>query len=296
MRKEETMPSGFEVLRPRTRAEAVELLARPKAAPLTIAPRPDSLWETGVESFIDLGLLDLDYIREEADGWVHVGAGTSLQTIFSDPLLKARTRGLLNRAAWQVAAESIRNLSSLWGAIQARRGSPEFTLALLALDARVHLLGARETHREIRFSEPGNGFVKVGELVIEASFRALPETGCGWALERVARTPRDEAIVAALAVVEAADGVAHHVRLALGGANPLPGRLPAAEKLLEGQAWSAEGIEKAACTAAENCAPGGDFRGSPEYRRAMAQVVIHRALQKAGEQAGLPVADECGGR
>jgi CO/xanthine dehydrogenase FAD-binding subunit len=290
------MSSGFEVMRPGTRAEAVALLARPKTAPLTVRPRPESLWGTGIETFVDLSLLELDYVREEADGCLHVGAGASLQTLFDDPLVKSHTRGLLNRAAWQVAPESIRNLASLWGAIQARGGPPEFIMALLALEAQVQLLGAGEKRREIKFLGPGNAFLTAGELMLEASFSPLPEAGCGWALERVARTPRDEAIVAALAVVELADGVARRVCLVLGGAFPLPGRVELAEKLLEGRSLSDKRIERAVRVASGTCAPVGDFRGSPEYRCAMAQVVCRRALQKAWARAAQPVAGEDGGR
>ncbi len=284
------MPQGFEYYRPKTRKEAIELLARPNfnAAPLIVHPRPDAPGELGVDAFVDLSLLGLDYIRESEGGSLHVGAATSLQTILNDPLLKTRTKGLINRAAWQVAPERIRNLSSLWGAIQARRGPPEFLLALLVLEAELQLQGAAGTQRTLcfpAFYEMGNNSLQKGELVIEASFARLPEAGCGWALERVARTPRDEAIVAALAIVEVEGGVAGRIRLALAGANPLPGRVETIEKLLPGRPLDIEAISRAARAVAEECTPAGDFRGSADYRRTMAEVVTRRAVHGAWVQA-----------
>ena len=278
------MPNGFEVVKPRTRAEALELLAGPQAAPLVTAPRPDPLWGTPVHTFVDLGALDLDYIRAEADGCLHVGAATSLQRLVDDIPLAAGTNGLLERAALQAAPEILRNLACLWGALRAHDGSPELLLALLALEAQVVMLEAKKKPRNLGLPEylasrTGNK----NALLIEVRFAPLPAVG--WALERVARTPRDEAIVAAAAVVEAKDGHVDRVRLALAGANPQPVRLETVEQNLAGKAPDEKNLQAAAEAAASQARPVSDFRGSAEYRRAMVPVVVRRALQDAWKRA-----------
>jgi CO/xanthine dehydrogenase FAD-binding subunit len=276
------MTNGFEVRRPRTRAEALELLARPNAAAWVVAPRPDLLWGTEVATWVDLSLLGLDSIQEQADGRFCLGAATSLQQIATDPLLAKRTHGMLARVACQVAPESIRNLATVWGALQARQGSPEFLLALLVLEAEMHLLAGGEVPRAIRLSDYLVSETNTqGDLLLDVTCRSFPEAGCVWALERVARTPRDEAIVAALVYLEVIEGIVRGIRLALAGAAPRPVRVEAAEQLLADQVLGAEAIEQAARVAAEHSAPVGDFRGSVEYRRAMVSVVIRRALQNA---------------
>ena len=77
----------------------------------------------------------------------------------------------------------------------------------------------------------------------------------------------------------------HHVRLALGGVAPHPVRLPEVEALLADQPLTSELIAAAAARAAESVHPTGDFRGSAEYRKAMAGVLAERALQQAWERA-----------
>lgn len=283
------MPQTFEYYRPRTRAEAIVLLARRNfhASPLIVHPKPTALRQMGIDAFVDLSLLGLDYIQEAQDDSVHIGALATLQEMVESPALKDGAHLLLNRAARLVAGPGICNLSGLWGAIQARSGPPEVILALLALGAKVVLLGAGEKQRTISFPEfyeMGKNSLRKGELVLEACLPPL-KPGCGWALERVARTPRDEAIVAAAAVVEAEGGKAGRVILALAGANPLPRRLPSVEDMLMGKVFTAKTLQEAAETVRQQADPVGDFRGSPEYRRSMAGLVARRVLEKAWERA-----------
>ncbi len=282
------MTQPFEYYRPRARREALELLARPDlhAAPLIIHPKPTAPRQSGIDAFVDLSLLGLEFIQEAQDGSVHIGALTTLQDMVESPVLNAGPRLVLGKAATLVAGPGIRNLSGLWGAIQTHSGPPEVILALLALEAQVVLLEAGETQRTLAFPEfyeMGKNSLHKGELALEA---ILPpaKTG-GWALERIARTPRDEAIVAAAAVVEAEDGKAGRVILALAGANPLPLRLPAVEKKLTGKAFDAKNLQSAIETVMAQADPVGDFRGSADYRRAMAGLIVRRALEKAWKRA-----------
>ncbi len=283
------MPQPFEYYRPKTRLEALELLARSDlhTAPLIVHPRPAAPRQMGIDAFVDLSLLGLDYIRTDSDGTVHIGALATLQEMVESPSLKDGTRLLLSQAAGLAAGPGIRSLSGLWGAIQARSGPPEIVLALLALEAQMVLLEAGEKQRTLPFTEfheAGGNSVRKGEMVLEACLPPL-KTGCGWALERVARTPRDEAIVAAAAVVEVERDKTRQVILALAGAHPLAKRLPALEKMLSGKAFGAKNLQAAAEAVMEQAGPIGDFRGSPDYRRSMAGLVSRRALAKAWERA-----------
>jgi CO/xanthine dehydrogenase FAD-binding subunit len=284
------MSSRFEYFRPKTRTEAIELLActDSKFVPLLTHPRPDALGSINADAFVDLGSLDLDYISLDEGNIIHIGSTTSLESILSNSCLQIQTKGLINKASSLVAPQSIRNLSTLWGAIQTHSGPPEFVLALLGLDAEIHLQNADHMQYSIDFPkyfETKCNSIKESELVLEARFASLPDIGCGWALERVTRTPMDEAIVAALAILEINHGHTHRLRLALAGANQKPSRIEPVERMLQGQLLTPEIISRAARTATDGCSPKGDFRGSAEYRQAMAEVVIRRAVQKAWDQA-----------
>jgi aerobic carbon-monoxide dehydrogenase medium subunit len=282
------MPQPFEYYKPKTRLEAIELLTRPDlhAAPLIVHPKPTAPRQAGAEALIDLSLLGLDYIRTDSANSVHIGALATLQEMVDDPTLNAGTRLLLSQAARLAAGPGIRNLSGLWGAIQARSGPPEVLLALLALDAQIVLLGAGEKRRTLTFPEfyaRNTDLLRKGELLLEAVLP--PAKSGGWGLERVARTPRDEAIVAAAAIVEVKDDIASRVTLALAGANPQPMRLAMVENQLKGETFNTQILRGVADAVMAQANPLGDFRGSSEYRRSMTGLVAHRALEKAWKQA-----------
>ena len=283
------MSHSFEYIRPRSRSEAIEILARPgsRAAPLIIHPKPAAPRQMGVAALLDLSLLELDYLQEAQDGTFHIGALATLQEMMESPELNTGCRSILGQAAGLAAGPGIRNLSGLWGTIQAQNGPPEIFLALLVLEARIILLGKGEVQRTIDFLEFCNKSGTLphkGELVLEAS---IPPKGfnLGWALERVSRTPRDEAIVAAAAIIEALDGNMQRVTLALADANPFPRRLLSVEAELTGKPFTTSLMEAVANTVQAQAEPVGDFRGSPEYRCAMAGLVTRRALERAWERA-----------
>ncbi|MEN4042763.1 MAG: FAD binding domain-containing protein [Anaerolineaceae bacterium] len=279
----------FDYFRPKTRREALELLARQdyQALPLIVHPKPNDPRRMGADAFVDLSLLGMDYIKTAPDGAVHIGALATLQEMVDSPVLHTGALPLLSKAAELVAGPGIRNLSGLWGVIQALGGPPEVVLALLALDAQIVLLELSETQRKVSIEEfigKGADAIHRGEIVLEACLPHLGED-CGWALERVARTPRDEAIVASVAIVEVENSKAALVRLALAGANSLPQRLPEVERKLTGQAFGINTLQAACEAVVEQAVPVEDFRGSAEYRRAMAGVVTRRALAQAWERA-----------
>jgi carbon-monoxide dehydrogenase medium subunit len=123
-----------------------------------------------------------------------------------------------------------------------------------------------------------------GALIIQIALPLLIGP-LGAAYAAVARTPRDRPIVCAVARMELAKGIAANVRLALGGVASVPVRANGAEQLLERKSLASDRIAAAAEKAAAETAPMGDFRGSAEYRREMAQVLSRRALSAAAERA-----------
>ena len=120
-----------------------------------------------------------------------------------------------------------------------------------------------------------------GEVILEVSFPDLSmATG---ALTRVSRTPRDKAIVAVAAVLMLENGVCSRVGVSLAGSNPNSVRLGQVEALLNGKALSADLLDQAASMASAQAAPPADYRGSAEYRTAMAAVLTRRALSMAAK-------------
>ncbi|HAJ35148.1 MAG TPA: hypothetical protein DCL15_05595, partial [Chloroflexi bacterium] len=91
------------------------------------------------------------------------------------------------------------------------------------------------------------------------------------ALARVARTPLDQAIVAAVSVV-----AGQTARVAVAGASPLPFVV---ETTVDGA--PAVVTDRLAAMVTSQTAPVGDYRGSADYRRQMADVLARRAVAAA---------------
>ena len=208
-------------------------------------------------------------------GW-SIEADATLQAVLDrtdiPPLLR---RALTGTLSWQ-----IRNETSVGRALRATRTAPQWLAALLALGATVTIDG-----------EGGPTQISLQALLQretkgKVSSLHVPSGGPGqrWGEARVARTPADAPIVAAVAVVELADNTVHQARVALTGAWPEAARLAEAPARLAGAVLDESAIEAVAAAVEQEVAPRGDFLGSQEYRRAMAGVLTRRALEACRRQ------------
>ena len=282
-----TQPSEY--YRPEDWPSALAALNAPgrSASPLIIPPRVPAEPYAGVEVVVDLSRLDLATIRQ-TDSGIELGALVPLQDLVDAPWRHDAAAGVLSEAAHLAAHPGLRHLATMGGVLSARSGPPEVLLALLALDASVMLMGAGQASRAMPLADflalPG---VPAGEVVAGVKF-AQPPAHAAAGLARVARTPRDEAIVAAVAMLVVENGVCQRARLCLAGSGVAPQRAPAAEARLAGQPLSAERLEAAAAVAGDSLAFASDLRGSVAYRQAMAPVVARRSLTTAWKNAATP--------
>jgi CO/xanthine dehydrogenase FAD-binding subunit len=272
--------------RPEDWPSALAALNRPErsASPLVIPPRVPAEPFAGVEAVVDLSRLDLGSIRQTEQA-VELGVLVPLQDLVDWPWQPDAALGILAEAAHLAAHPGLRHLATVGGVLSARSGPPEVLLALLALKAVVLLRGAGESLREVPLSDfVGPENMPAEEVVAGVKFARPPAHATG-GLARVARTPRDEAIVAAVAVLVVEGGVCRRARLSLAGAGVAPRRATAAEALLEGQTVSAESIAQAAEAAQAGLGFASDLRASGAYRQAMAAVVARRCLTSAWQRA-----------
>jgi CO/xanthine dehydrogenase FAD-binding subunit len=244
-------------------ASAAGLLQRLdiQTVPIASGPRNSAAPYAGAGAVVDLGMLRLDRIWQDA-GAVQIGGQTTLQALIEAPLLQGLAGGILPQAAQLAAHLGLRHLATVGGLLQDLNSPPEVRLALLALAADVVTQGAT---REV--TPLCDYYPKRNDLLLEISFKQLP-AGSSGALARVARTTLDLAIVAAVAV--AGPGFA---RVALAGASPQP-----IVKAATGAPVNARALAQSVATDVD---PSGDYRGSADYRRAMAGVLALRALNAA---------------
>ena len=207
------------------------------------------------------------------DVW-SVDADAPLQSVLdrpdAPPLLRQALTGVLS---WQT-----RNETPVRRTLTSPRLAPQWAAALLALGATVTVEGEdgpMEVPVESVLQRQAKGVVSALHVEL-GSVR--------WGEARVARTPADESIVSAIAVVGMDNDVVRQARVALAGAWPEPARLAKAPARLVGGPLDAERIQAVADGVAEEVDPRGDFLGSEEYRRAMAGVTTRRALEECLRQ------------
>jgi len=235
--------------RPTSLTEALQLLARPGITTAVLAGGTYlNAHAEGVDEVVDLQALGLDNVAL-ADGYLHMGAMTRVQTLVE---LDAAPP-VLRQAAHREGPNTFRHQGTVGGAIVCADPESELLAALLVFEAEVTVqtpAGSRTL--------PLEAFLAEGPAALSGGILTgvkVATTGLA-AAERVARTPADTPIVAAVGR-KTPEG---HIRLALCGVAKTP-VLVAPEQV----------------TALE---PPGDFRGSPEYRREMAVLLTRRVLAR----------------
>lgn len=274
------MSATLEYLRPQTLDEALALLRRPdvRTVPLAggtwLVPRlrrdvdvPDSLSEP-VDAVVDLADLDLDSIElagEPGNGWLTLGAATTLSQIAADPACQQIAGGILAQAARRAVPVNQRNAATVAGQMLDVGGQSELLLALLALAGQAVIAGAQPRTLPIAalLDDPAG---HLGAGLVTAVMAPWPVAATG-GLAVVARTPSDLPIVAAVAVVDGRER-----RLAVGGAAARPLVLTLA---------AGDDVDAALEAALQDGELLSDWQGSREYRREMAHVLSRRALAQA---------------
>ncbi len=244
--------------RPTTLPAALALLQRRdrRLLPLAGGSKLIGLLETralkDVDGVVDLAGLGLDTLTVH-DGALHIGATVTLARLVEHPAAGSLADGLLRRAAQGEGPVNLRNVATVCGVIAAAEADSEVYAALLALDARVTVHDLAGATTMLLAQVPS----KRGALTGLVTVVHVPLTAVRGGHARVARTPADRPIVAALA---ASGPVGTRVALCGVAARPVLANAP--------------------------LDPPADFKGSADYRRAMAEVVTQRALAEAQTPQG----------
>ena len=211
---------------------------------------------------------------KSANGSVTIGATTTLTQ-----MLKLDAIPLLQEAAHHVGAWAIRNLGTVGGNLFAPPPAGDFAVALLALDAKVKLIGATG-ERTLPLDQFYTGFMTTalqpGEIVAEIQVD-VPQGKTAYLKygRKHANTP---AIVTVAAHVTLDGQTVKDARLALNGVGPHPIRARQAEAALIGAKLDEKTIATAAAAAAAESQPFTDPVASEWYRRKMVDVYVRRTL------------------
>jgi len=236
---------------------------------------------------------ELRGIQETAEG-IRVGATTSHADLAAHEAIRERWTAIAD-AASIIGSPATRHVGTLGGNLANASPAAETSGPLLCFEAQV-LLRSTEGERRIPLAElftgPGRTSVASNELIVAVE---LPEVvGAGSCYVRLEfRRQMEIAVVGATAVVRLDGEIVRDARIAITALAPTVRRVAAAESALVGTDGGPAAAAEAGRLAAEAATPISDVRASIDYRKAMAAVVVRRAVTGAiararGETVPIP--------
>lgn len=237
---------------------------------------------------VDIGdVSELAGISSTGSG-LRIGAATKLADIENSELLDGLWQ-VLARSAAQVGSPQIRNLATIGGNICNASPAADTVPPLLVLDAEVELIsprGVRKVPLVDFFVGPGKSILSEDEFLASILLPEPPPGALATYLKHSPRRAMDLAVVGVGVLLARMDGRSE-ARIALGAVAPIPLRATHAESLLaEARQLNDPVIKQAARLAAQEAKPISDVRASAEYRTAMIEALVGRALRQLA--ANLP--------
>lgn len=230
-----------------------------------------------VEAVVDLRDLRLDWLLVREAG-LALGAMVTLREVVEHEGSRRYAGGVLAEAARHEAGSLVRNQATLGGTLAGRAATSDLAAVLLAVDAQVVVQGTSEQVVSLGdLFRRRDYLLQPGALLTEVRLPALEE-GTQVRLERVARTPMDQPILAVAAKVQREGNHLKQVRVAVSGISDMPHLLATLNHHLPGLEVGSEPFEAALRVVAEGLTIKSDQLASASYRAAMLPVLVRRAL------------------
>ncbi len=291
------IPAAFQYVRPHSLDEALASLrqhgadARVLAGGQSLIPAMRfRLARPGV--LVDInGLHDLDALRLD-DGVLFVGATIRDVAVERAPWITDRRWSLLRDVSRVVADPVVRHMATVVGSLCHNDPAGDWTAAALAARADVVVRGPDGTRTvpiDAFLVDSYTTAVRDGEMAVAVRFPAPGDRTAG-AYAKVERKVGDFATAAAAVQVSLRpDGRIEQAGIALSAAGPCAVRVDEAERLLVEQMPTAELARAAGDAASRRSEPQGDLRGSVEYKKDLAGVLVARGLRQAFARLGVQV-------
>lgn len=240
-----------------------------------------------VQALIDIQKLGLGEI--ESNGGLRLGAMATFAAL-------GRTTVVRDGGAWGALTDAldyppmqIKNVATVGGSIAASCPFFDVPVAFMALDGVV-TAQARGGTRELALPDFFTGlFENALEPIEYVSEVALPRPAkrTGSAFIKLDANANDLAIVNAAVRITLDGGKCSDARVIVGGGcGNTPIRSASAEKMLVGAELGDELLKEAGAAVAADIEPISDHRASAKYRKAIAKVLVQRALTRAMSRAG----------
>lgn len=283
------IPAAFEYLRAHTVDEAFAFLqqhggeARVLAGGQSLIPamrfrlaRPAVLVD--INSLNDLGQIGID------EHVLALGAIARDSDIEHAAWITERRWSLIHDVSRVVADPVVRQMGTVVGSLCHNDPAGDWTAAALAARAAVVVRGKDGTRRVNIDEFLVDSFTTAageGEMALAVEF-PVPGDRTAGSYQKVERKVGDFATAAAAVQLSMnADGTIREAGVALSAAGPCAVRVDEAERLLAGQKPSDELIRAASDAAWHRSEPQADLRGSIDYKKHLAGVLVARGLRQA---------------
>ena len=286
---------NFEYLEPKSVAEACGLLkryageARPYAggAYLSIVMKQGLLEPKALVNIKKIE--ELKGVRFDPAEGLTLGALVTHHEIETSEIVR-RAFPVLCEVEKEVANIRVRNVGTVGGNLASGEPLTDLAQVFISLDARVKIAGA-SGERAIPLEELFVDFYQTSladdEILTHVVVPPLPARSGVEYIRFSSSSVVDKPCVGVSVrlSLEPAKKVCRVARIVLGCVAPVPMRARKAEQVLEGKSFRPELVEEAASSAAQECSPVSDLRGSEQYKRAIVRTLVKRAAAKAYERA-----------
>ena len=232
-------------------------------------------------------LIDINRVSDfgglsNSDGALRIAA-TVRHAAFERPDVPPPLGPLLAEVARHIAHVPVRTRGTFCGSLAHADPSAEWPLVFATLGGEAvvrsvrgeRVVAAKNWFRDVMTTARADD-----EVLVEARLPLPPADACAGFCE-ISRRAGDYAMAMALAMFRIEGGVIRSPRLGVGGAEPVPRRIAAAEAVLAGAPPTEATFRAAAGIAADAVAPMEDVQVSAALRRDLVRAVVRRALQAA---------------
>jgi len=230
----------------------------------------------------------LDHI-EYKEGELRIGALATHRKLELSPIIRKCFPILLD-AVENIGSVQIRNVATLGGNIVNAVPSADGAIPLIALGAKVRLVGPkgeRVMALEDIFTGPGQTVLEQAEILCEFIIPRMPPRTGGAYWKHARRAAMELPILGVSVLISLAEDLQTCVeaRIGLGVMAPTPMRARKAEGVLRGKKLSDLVLEEAGRVAAAESQPRDTARGEAWYRKEMVEVLVPRVGKTSVERA-----------